>query len=119
MKKNLIKAGALAVSAAMLLSGCYPSMLLPEKPSYYTSSSGSSLTPPPAGNTGTAQPDVEEEGRGTQLSFNDLQLEINRIEREQDVPMGDSGMWTVFVYLCGTELETEDGAATADMEEMQ
>ena len=119
MKKNLIKAGALAVSAAMLLSGCYPSMLLPEKPSYYTSNSGSSLTPPPADSTGTAQPDVEEEGRGTLLSFNDLQLEINRIEREQDVPMGDSGMWTVFVYLCGTELETEDGAATADMEEMQ
>ena len=119
MKEKLIKAGALAVSAAMLLSGCYPSMLLPEKPGYYNSDSGSSLTPPPASNSDPTQPFDEEEGRGTQLSFHDLQLEINRIEREQDIAMGNDGVWTVFVYLCGTELETEDGSATADMEEMQ
>ena len=126
MNKNLINAAALAAGAAVLLSGCYPSTLLSDRPSYSTTtSSGSSLlTPPPSttpsGGVGVVTyPDDDTEGRGTVLSFNDLQLEINRIEREQDVAMGSDGKWTVFVYLCGTELETEDGAATADMEEMQ
>lgn len=34
------------------------------------------------------------------------------------VPMGADGTWTIFVYLCGTDLESDGGYATYDMEEM-
>ncbi len=33
-------------------------------------------------------------------------------------PMAKDGSWTVFVYLCGSDLESDDGAATYDLEEM-
>jgi hypothetical protein len=32
--------------------------------------------------------------------------------------MGDSGTWTIFVYMCGTDLESESGLATNDLQEM-
>ena len=124
MSKKLIKAGALTVSAAMLLSGCYPSMLLSDRPVYNTSAY-SPLTPPPTTTSQHDSPDigsggtVDTDGRGTQLHFNDQQLEIDRVGRDEEVAMNDDEMWTVFVYLCGADLESEDGAGTSDMMEMQ
>lgn len=44
-------------------------------------------------------------------------LIINRDELDS-VPMGENGTWTVFVYLCGTDLESDGGFATYDMQEM-
>ena len=35
-----------------------------------------------------------------------------------ETPMASDGSWTIFVYLCGTDLESEYGAATGDIEEM-
>ena len=32
--------------------------------------------------------------------------------------MGEDGTWTVFVYLCGTDLESDGGFATSDVQEM-
>ena len=120
MNKKLIKAGVLTVSAAMLLSGCYPSMLLSDRPSYNTSPYDP-LTPPPVhGGGGSDSSDSSDpDGRGTQLNFNDQQLEIDRVERDEEVAMKNDGVWTVFVYLCGADLESEDGAGTDDMKEMQ
>ena len=34
------------------------------------------------------------------------------------VPMGENGTWTIFVYLCGTDLESDGGFATYDLQEM-
>ncbi len=34
------------------------------------------------------------------------------------VPMGDEGTWTVFVYICGSDLESENGCASSDIGEM-
>ena len=45
-------------------------------------------------------------------------LTINRPVRSEEVPMGESGTWTVFVYICGSDLESQYGMGTADMEEM-
>lgn len=33
-------------------------------------------------------------------------------------PMGDEGTWTIFVYMCGSDLESENGCATMDIAEM-
>lgn len=36
----------------------------------------------------------------------------------KSMPMGDADTWTIFVYLCGSDLESEGGMATYDLEEM-
>ena len=45
------------------------------------------------------------------------ELSISRLNVEKN-KRADDGIWTIFVYLCGTDLETDSGMATADMEEM-
>ena len=122
MKKNARMLTALAVSGAMLLSGCYPSALLPEKSPWEpdttggnnSGGNGTTTTTPSSG-----EPAVSLSGdRGTLLSLRNDKLEIQRLSRDSEVPMGDDGVWTVFVYLCGSNLESEGGLATYDIEEM-
>ena len=43
---------------------------------------------------------------------------INRKSRPTSTPMGDDGTWTIFVYLCGSNLESDGGSASRDMQEM-
>ena len=52
----------------------------------------------------------------TQLSMTNGSLDIHRRTRSESAPMGDSG-WTIMVYLCGTDLESECYAASMDIEE--
>ncbi|MGN0665431.1 MAG: clostripain-related cysteine peptidase [Huintestinicola sp.] len=44
-------------------------------------------------------------------------LDIKRYT-PSSTPMGADGTWTIFVYLCGTDLESEGGFATIDIQEM-
>ncbi|MCR4940869.1 MAG: hypothetical protein K5930_12310 [Treponemataceae bacterium] len=64
--------------------------------------------------------DVDEAvfGRSTTLSFENKKVVINRSPVKSKGATGDDGTWTIFVYLCGADLESEDGAASIDMEEM-
>ncbi len=41
-------------------------------------------------------------------------MQIRRAEKKS-TPMGDEDSWTVFLYLCGTDLESRVGFATGDM----
>ena len=46
-------------------------------------------------------------------------LDIQRTKPGGKKPSGiEKGTWTVFVYLCGSDLETKGGAATKDLSEM-
>ena len=45
-------------------------------------------------------------------------LKITRKSTSTAPVKGDDGVWTVFVYLCGTDLESGGGMATADLNEM-
>ena len=45
-------------------------------------------------------------------------LSVNRPHRDSETPMGESGTWTVFVYMCGSDLESEHGLGSGDMDEM-
>ena len=48
----------------------------------------------------------------------DGKMTINRPE-DKSTPMGDKGKWTIFVYLCGTDLESSgQGSATSDIDQM-
>lgn len=67
-------------------------------------------------NTPTVTPTRE---TGTRLvAGQDGALTIQRSRRENAVPMGADGTWTIFVYMCGSDLETVDSSGTEDMEEM-
>lgn len=45
-------------------------------------------------------------------------MTITRPKRDTETPMGESGTWTIFVYLCGSDLESDDGMASDDIMEM-
>ncbi|MDE6728941.1 MAG: hypothetical protein K2J80_13555, partial [Oscillospiraceae bacterium] len=48
---------------------------------------------------------------------NDGTLEITRKDIVS-TPMGEEGTWTIFVYMSGTDLESDSAVATKDLEEM-
>lgn len=54
--------------------------------------------------------------KGTVISQENGQMQISRRSRDEEIPMGD-GDWTIFVYLCGSDLESDSGAASSDIEE--
>ena len=47
----------------------------------------------------------------------DGKMNIARAEKK-NTPMGEENTWTIFVYLCGTDLESGDGAASSDIDQM-
>ena len=58
-------------------------------------------------------------GRGSRLKLDGSgDISITRLARDNDVPMGEEGTWTVFVYMCGSDLESENGLGVGDIEEM-
>ena len=67
-------------------------------------------------------------GRVSQGSETGLSMQVERGSQALDIvraapggtkPAGlDPDSWTVFVYLCGSDLESDDGAATTDLSEM-
>ncbi len=57
-------------------------------------------------------------GRSTLLTLEDTGvLQVARKERTT-IQKTDDGIWTVFAYLCGSNLEGDDGFASYDIEEM-
>lgn len=58
-------------------------------------------------------------GRGSKLNLDSNgEVSITRLARDNPAPMGDADTWTVFVYMCGSDLESENGLAVDDIEEM-
>ncbi|MCH5204310.1 MAG: hypothetical protein J1F03_06150 [Oscillospiraceae bacterium] len=56
--------------------------------------------------------------RGTNLAVsNGGELRITRFSKTKTKTPSD-GVWTIFVYMCGTDLESDYGAATSDLSEM-
>ncbi|WKY48937.1 clostripain-related cysteine peptidase [Eubacteriaceae bacterium ES3] len=57
--------------------------------------------------------------RSTEMALgDDGGLSIERVSRNEIVSMGDPDTWTIFVYMCGTDLESDSGLATTDLQEM-
>ena len=57
--------------------------------------------------------------RSTDMAVSsDGTLAINRLSRGKTQAMGASGTWTIYVYMCGTDLESDGGLGTADLQEM-
>lgn len=69
--------------------------------------------------TGCSISDITKHFKPTaNYDFSESELQIERKERKRNKRMGPKGTWTIFVYLCGSNLESGAGSASDDMEEM-
>lgn len=124
--RNIAKAAASAVALSVLLCGCgdgkvefkNPDNSKPTVSSVKPSSSAKPASS--AKSSSAAEPvtvDPADSKRGTELSLTDTGLEINRIDKSA-VSSQKDGIWTVLVYMCASDLESNHGCATADLNEM-
>lgn len=139
MKKTAKALTALAVTACMTLCGCSVTDLEDilqknehgehNKPSSSSTESPSQSKPNSANPSGSTTSDStaapSEAGvyfsgnRGTVLSLSDdSSLNISRLGKKEEHSSGAEGVWTVLVYMCGTDLESDQGSATEDLSEM-
>ena len=72
----------------------------------------------PGSGEGQETPRREERGLSMNVSRETGALSLTRPSLGSGDFSGEADMWTIFVYLCGTDLESDDGGATADLEEM-
>ena len=69
----------------------------------------------------TTPAESQPEGAEPGGSVTPEEIEAQRPQLEEETPMGDAGTWTIFVYLCGSDLESDPaygGAASYDLLEM-
>ena len=62
------------------------------------------------------------DGLSMEVSAETGEMLIDRPQLANEASMGEEGTWTIFVYLCGTDLESDfwqGGAGTTDLEEMK
>ena len=102
MKKRKTEAVLCAVMMLSALSGCSDSSSAP--------AAGSS-------SDSEAQRVVDTDTDST--ADTPVDSTIKRTRRAEETPMGDPGTWTVMVYMCGSNLESENGMASGDIAEMQ
>lgn len=75
-------------------------------------SSGSTSSSSSSNSSGTSS------GLTLTVNGNSGDMTIERPQLSYSAPMGEAGTWTIFVYLCGSDLESQYGMATDDMLEM-
>ena len=121
MKKKII--AALGATAVLLTSGCGNS-----EPAQTTTAAPAETTP--AAETTTAEKadittesvsvlDGENDSKGVsgfamKVNGFDGSMTITRAPKKS-TPMGDTDTWTIFIYLCGTDLESNQYSATGDI----
>ena len=91
------------------------------------SESGSSVTSDTTPDTvEDTTADTEESTTAQRRDVTPMQMSVNKETGEMNItrpelegtPMGEEGTWTIFVYLCGSDLESNNGSATSDISEM-
>ena len=113
MKHRRLFAAFTATALVLSLTGCSGD---DEELSFGTEESSRAET---SGSQSGDDAEYDNSGRtfgdsATQLSMSSGDLQINRRTRSDNTAMGDSG-WTIFVYLCGSDLESEGYAGTQDI----
>ncbi|MGN1415809.1 MAG: hypothetical protein ACI4XF_03145 [Oscillospiraceae bacterium] len=116
MKRKRILA-AVCAAAVLTLSGCSDELEITEDTDIYDDFSEETAQ--------KVETEPKTEAVTDKISASGLSMAIDdsgrlAIKRSSagSVPMGEDGTWTVFVWLCGTDLESGSGFATGDIEEM-
>lgn len=120
--KKILKATALLASMSIMLTGCFGILDVLDDDYDETAETIETTAPPllhstapedDDGNDVTAEP-ADFKYSGTRISVVNGEINIERRTRDHEVDMqGDK--WTILLYLCGTDLETNNGAATNDI----
>lgn len=140
MKHKITKIFSLVAAASLALCGCGDTAESVSDRGGQTSGTSAPVSTASAEETRESSPETESapestaangqetensgnasipENRGTMLSVSGSgELEINRLKRSAESSYNDK-IWTVFVYMCGSDLETDQGSATDDLLEMQ
>ena len=68
---------------------------------------------------GVTDPSAIKAKRGSVMAMtDDGAVKVSRVKKGKTQSMGEEGTWTIFVYLCGSDLESGGGCASRDMIEM-
>lgn len=123
MNKKIRALTAAAVSLSLLLCGCANSSARNPSVTDGGTTAHTSAEPVKATTSEEGSGNVPVEAlpgnRGTLLKLEeDHSISISRLTRAAEAASGDKGVWTVFVYMCGTDLESDQASATEDLEEM-
>lgn len=135
MNKAIKKSTVLALTAAMLItaSSCGGSEPAPQTaPVQQTTAAenNGSETEKAETTEATDAADALDEAVGEAVSGERLKkslslsldasgkMNITRAKHSSNAKMGDDGTWTIFVYICGSDLESEGNAASLDISEM-
>ncbi|MCM1298114.1 MAG: clostripain-related cysteine peptidase [Firmicutes bacterium] len=132
MKRKIafgIKTAALLTAASVFLCGCSAESLgkiinenndrdeKTDKPQQSSPAAAAADETTSGSNTSGALIDTL---KGTLLSYDGGDgINIERLDKDDGSYSGDKGVWTVFVYMCGSDLESDQASATDDMIEMQ
>lgn len=127
-----IKAGALATASALLLCGCNAEdvgkLITGNNSGKTTQTSIGTQAPQQTGaapstslaETNAPSGNLADYNKGTLLSFDGGdKVNIERLNIDSGNFKGDKGVWTVFVYMCGSDLESGQASATEDLVEME
>ena len=133
MKKKLT--AAFAAMAVLLTAGCggnetaqTTAAVQENQPAQTTTTTTAADADDTADADSGEEDDNEEETDDEERSVNGFALSVNGSDGKMNITraakkstsMGDADTWTIFVYLCGTDLESDDGygAATSDVLQM-
>ena len=134
MKKKII--AAFAASAVLLASGCSggepaQTTAAAQDSAPEQTTTAADTSPADTGNDGPAAESTDDgagaedsaasekkvSGFAMKVNGSDGKMSITRAPKKSSA-MGGADTWTIFVYLCGTDLESGGGAATSDIMQM-
>ena len=118
-----------ALTAAFMLAaaGCGSEDSSSETASSSAAETSSSAAESTAAETSSeAASEAESQEDTVQKTSNKLSMSVKKSDGKMSVsrpevkntPMGEEGTWTILIYLCGTDLESGQGSATSDIEQM-
>ena len=113
MKRKYLQAAAAALAALSLLTACGG-----DEPSETEENTSGTEAAEQSENTQEEQSKSESAGTfaksGSSMTMENGELSVSRRSRTETSPMGEDN-WTLLVYMCGSDLESESYAATSDM----
>ncbi len=115
--KRRILTGFLALAVAVSATGCTGDT---EENGQYQRNTDFAEEAEEGGGTQGSSASLQDSPGGVNITVDNAtgELHVDRLTFTDQI--GDTGedMWTIFVYLCGTDLESEYGSATSDLGEM-
>ena len=113
MKRKYLQAAAAALAALSLLTACGG-----DEPSETEENTSGTEAAEQSESTQEEQSKSESTGTfaksGSSMTMENGELSVSRRSRTETSPMGEDN-WTLLVYMCGSDLESESYAATSDM----